>query len=244
LRLHFNDEVCGGRNKRELAHLGLVADFFGAVTMVRRLEANVAILVTKSNTCTSEQGRRSLADKAISHIYHDRGLAPIREGRGLSGALQQQALLKQLLATNADVRTDTPIGAHVADNHLLLLENIHDKTVEVFQKAGFSRISRLKMALTGPALHQQLKAISVLGIRSRTQLDAEAIAAADRLTAIGCFGVGTNQVDLDAARLRGIPVFNAPFANTRSVAELVIGEIIMLFRQIFPRSVAAHSGCW
>ena len=80
--------------------------------------------------------------------------------------------------------------------------------------------------------------MSLLGIRSRTQLTDEVLDAADRLIAVGCFSVGTNQVDLDArARKRGIPVFNAPFSNTRSVAELVIGEIVMLLRRIFPRSV-------
>ena len=77
----------------------------------------------------------------------------------------------------------------------------------------------------------------ILGIRSRTQLTAEVLDAAERLIAVGCFCVGTNQVDLDAARRRGMPVFNAPFSNTRSVAELVIGEIVMLLRRIFPRSV-------
>ena len=76
----------------------------------------------------------------------------------------------------------------------------------------------------------------MLGIRSRTQLTEKVLAEADRLMAVGCFCIGTNQVDLDAAHRRGIPVFNAPFSNTRSVAELVIGEIVMLLRRIFPRS--------
>ena len=84
----------------------------------------------------------------------------------------------------------------------------------------------------------------ILGIRSRTQLTEEVLAAANRLMAVGCFSVGTNQVDLEAARARGIPVFNAPFSNTRSVAELVIGEIVMLLRRITPRSAAAHAGKW
>ena len=85
----------------------------------------------------------------------------------------------------------------------------------------------------------------ILGIRSRTQLTrGRRRPHADRLIAVGCFSVGTNQVDLDAARVRGIPVFNAPFSNTRSVAELVIGEIVMLLRRIFPRSVAAQHGGW
>ena len=91
-------------------------------------------------------------------------------------------------------------------------------------------------------LLQAIKGVDLLGIRSRTELTSEVLAGADRLVAVGCFSVGTNQVDLDAARQRGIPVFNAPFSNTRSVAELVIGEIVMLLRRIFPRSAAAHEG--
>ena len=89
-----------------------------------------------------------------------------------------------------------------------------------------------------------MEGVHILGIRSRTQLTEEVFAASDRLMCVGCFSVGTNQVDLDAARRRGIPVFNAPFSNTRSVAELVIGEIVMLLRRIFPRSVSAHQGGW
>src|SRR6185437_9754581 len=88
------------------------------------------------------------------------------------------------------------------------------------------------------------KGVHILGIRSRTQLTPEIFAAADRLIAVGCFSVGTNQVDLGAARSQGVPVFNAPFSNTRSVAELVIGEIVMLLRRILPRSIAAHGCGW
>jgi D-3-phosphoglycerate dehydrogenase len=86
--------------------------------------------------------------------------------------------------------------------------------------------------------------VHLLGIRSRTQLTDAVFAAAPALIGVGCFSVGTNQVDLDAARRRGIPVFNAPYSNTRSVAELVVGEIIMLMRRIFPRSLVAHDGRW
>src|SRR5580692_9756780 len=127
---------------------------------------------------------------------------------------------------------------------LLLLEGVNDSAVELLQVSGFSAIERLPKALEGEALRNALKGISILGIRSRTSLTQDVFAAADQLVAVGCFSVGTNQVDLNAARRRGIPVFNAPFANTRSVAELVIGEIVMLFRQVFPRSVAAHAGGW
>jgi D-3-phosphoglycerate dehydrogenase len=127
---------------------------------------------------------------------------------------------------------------------LLFLENVNDSAVELLRSSGFAAIERQPKALEGDALRKALKGVSLLGIRSRTELTEGVFAAADQLTAVGCFSVGTNQVDLDAARKRGIPVFNAPFSNTRSVAELVIGEIVMLLRQIFPRSVAAHDGGW
>jgi D-3-phosphoglycerate dehydrogenase len=102
----------------------------------------------------------------------------------------------------------------------------------------------LPKALEGEALREAVKGVHMIGIRSRTQVDAEVLSAADRLIAVGCFNVGTNQVDIDAARRIGVPVFNAPFSNTRSVAELVIGEIVMLLRRIVPRSVSAHTGGW
>ena len=127
---------------------------------------------------------------------------------------------------------------------VLLLEGINDSAVELLRGAGYVRLTRLKQALDGAALLDAVRGVDILGIRSRTQLTAPVFAAADRLMAVGCFSVGVNQVDLAAARNRGIPVFNAPFSNTRSVAELVIGEIVMLLRRIFPRSTAAHAGAW
>lgn len=131
-----------------------------------------------------------------------------------------------------------------ADLRVLLLEGINDSAVALMQASGYTNLVRLPKALDREALHAALRGVHILGIRSRTQLDEAAFAAADRLLAVGCFSVGTNQVDLPAARGRGIPVFNAPFSNTRSVAELVIGEIVMLLRRITPRSVGAHAGEW
>ncbi len=127
---------------------------------------------------------------------------------------------------------------------ILLLEGVNDSAVELIEAAGYSSVERIPKALGGDALRRAVKGVHLLGIRSRTQIDADVLGAADRLIAIGCFNVGTNQVDIDAARRIGVPVFNAPFSNTRSVAELVIGEIVMLLRRIFPRSVAAHAGGW
>jgi D-3-phosphoglycerate dehydrogenase / 2-oxoglutarate reductase len=127
---------------------------------------------------------------------------------------------------------------------ILLLEGISDQAVQAFKDAGYSAITRLTKALDREGLAEALKDVRILGIRSRTQITAEVLDATERTAAIGCFSVGTNQVDLDAACRRGVPVFNAPFSNTRSVAELTIAEIVMLYRSIFPKSVSAHGGGW
>ena len=127
---------------------------------------------------------------------------------------------------------------------ILLLEGISDTAVQALKSAGYLNIERLAKALDGDQLKAALADVHMLGIRSRTQLTAEALAAAPRLIAAGCFSVGTNQVDLPAAQRRGVPVFNAPFSNTRSVAELTISEIVMLMRQVFPKSNSAHAQGW
>jgi D-3-phosphoglycerate dehydrogenase len=127
---------------------------------------------------------------------------------------------------------------------VLLLEGVSDSAVDLLHGAGYTNLTYFKGALDEDGLREALQGVHLLGIRSRTQLTAKAISAADRLIAIGCFSVGTNQVDLDAARSAGIPVFNAPFSNTRSVAELTLGEIIMLLRRVFAKSAAAHAGRW
>ncbi|MGY6248253.1 phosphoglycerate dehydrogenase [Bosea thiooxidans] len=127
---------------------------------------------------------------------------------------------------------------------VLLLEGINDSAVALMQQAGYTNLERLPKALDRTALIEKIRGVHVLGIRSRTQLTPEIFAAADRLFAVGCFSVGTNQVDLEAARQQGVPVFNAPFSNTRSVAELTIGEIVMLLRRIPDRSRSAHDGGW
>jgi len=127
---------------------------------------------------------------------------------------------------------------------VLLLEGINDSAVALLQYAGYTNLTRLPKALDEADLIAELESTHILGIRSRTQLTEAVLSKAKRLFAVGCFSVGTNQVHLGAARARGIPVFNAPFSNTRSVAELVIGEIVMLLRKITDRSVSAHQGGW
>lgn len=131
-----------------------------------------------------------------------------------------------------------------SDISVLLLEGIHGSAAELFAADGYSKVKTSDKALAGPALAEALRGVHFLGIRSRTQLTAEMLAAADRLLAIGCFCIGTNQVDLDTARRRGVPVFHAPFSNTRSVAELVLAEVVLLLRGIPAKNAAAHRGQW
>lgn len=126
----------------------------------------------------------------------------------------------------------------------LLLEGVHEQARRTITAQGYAQVELRRGALTGDALIEALQGVHFLGIRSRSQVDADVIAAADRLAAIGCFCIGTNQVNLQAAALAGVPVFNAPFSNTRSVAELVLAEMIMLMRGIPRRNAAAHRGEW
>ena len=126
----------------------------------------------------------------------------------------------------------------------LMLEGIHPSALELLRTAGYSQIESLTGALEGPELQAKIADAHFVGIRSRTQLTAEVLAHAHKLAAIGCFCIGTNQVDLNAARERGIAVFNAPFSNTRSVAELVLAEAILLLRGVPEKSAVAHRGGW
>ncbi|MDE0950208.1 MAG: phosphoglycerate dehydrogenase [Halioglobus sp.] len=126
----------------------------------------------------------------------------------------------------------------------LLLEGVHPSAVETLQKSGYNNIEQHKKALSAEELKAAIAGAHFVGIRSRTQLTEEVFEAARKLVAVGCFCIGTNQVDLKAATLRGITVFNAPFSNTRSVAELVLAEAILLLRGVAEKNAAAHRGEW
>jgi D-3-phosphoglycerate dehydrogenase / 2-oxoglutarate reductase len=130
------------------------------------------------------------------------------------------------------------------DLSVVLLEGIHTTAVEALRRAGYAHIHEYPKALEGDALLEAVRGAHFLGIRSRSRLSEEILAGAPYLRAIGCFCIGTNQVDLSAARQRGIPVFNAPFSNTRSVAELVLAESVMLLRDIPAKNASAHRGGW
>src|SRR5438270_5247587 len=126
----------------------------------------------------------------------------------------------------------------------VLLEGIHQTAIDALEQDGYSQIVTFPKALTGSALIDAIADAHFVGIRSRTQLTAEALAHASKLTAIGAFCIGTNQIDLGAAMRRGVPVFNAPFSNTRSVAELVLAHIIMLMRGIPHKNAVLHRQGW
>lgn len=126
----------------------------------------------------------------------------------------------------------------------LLLEGVHQSAVETLNKAGYTNIEYLKTSLSQEDLIDKIKDAHFVGIRSRTQLTEEVFAAAEKLIGVGCFCIGTNQVDLEAATRHGVAVFNAPYSNTRSVAELVLAEAILLLRGVPDKNAKAHRGVW
>jgi len=128
--------------------------------------------------------------------------------------------------------------------NILFLENISDVAVKFFNAAGYANVKKINGALSEEELIATVKNVHLLGIRSKTQITKKILDAAEKLQAIGCFCIGTNQVDLKEATNKGVAVFNAPYSNTRSVAELVIGASIMLIRRIVDKNRAAHEGIW
>jgi len=126
---------------------------------------------------------------------------------------------------------------------VLLLENIHPKAVELFKREGY-QVEAMTGAMNEEELCERIKNVSILGIRSKTQVTAKVLANANKLMSVGAFCIGTNQIDLNTCVQSGIAVFNAPYSNTRSVVELAIGQIIMLARNIFPKSEKMHQGEW
>lgn len=128
--------------------------------------------------------------------------------------------------------------------NILFLENISDVAIKQFEKAGYSNIRKVNGAISERELVKEIRNVHILGIRSKTIVTSQVLEAAKKLQAIGCFCIGVNQVDLDTATKSGVAVFNAPYSNTRSVAELVIGASIMLVRKVPDKNKAAHDGRW
>ena len=127
---------------------------------------------------------------------------------------------------------------------VLFLENISEKAVQYFKEQGYTDVKKMAGALSEEELIKVIKDVHILGIRSKTFISKKVLDSAKKLQAIGCFCIGTNQVDIKACKQKGVAVFNAPYSNTRSVAELVIGSSIMLIRKIIDKNKAAHEGIW
>ena len=127
---------------------------------------------------------------------------------------------------------------------VLFLENISDKAVQYFKQQGYADVKKVAGALSEEELIKVIKDVHILGIRSKTFISKKVLDSAKKLQAIGCFCIGVNQVDLKACKQKGIAVYNAPYSNTRSVAELVIGASILLIRRILDKNKAAHNGIW
>ncbi len=127
---------------------------------------------------------------------------------------------------------------------VLLLENIHESAVDLMLENGYTNIETIPAALDKDELIEKIRDVHMIGIRSRTELTQDVLLHANKLITVGCFSIGTNQVDKNTAKSLGIPVFNAPFSNTRSVAELVIAESIMLLRSVPKLNSNAHNGKW
>ena len=126
---------------------------------------------------------------------------------------------------------------------VLLLENVHPSAVELLAGEGF-QVEQIKGALPEAELCERVRDVHILGIRSKTRVTPRVLDEARRLLAVGAFCIGTNQIALGHAKGRGVPVFNAPFSNTRSVAEMILAEIVVLSRQLFDRSREVHAGTW
>jgi D-3-phosphoglycerate dehydrogenase len=141
--------------------------------------------------------------------------------------------------------TDKQITSYPKEKiNILLLENISDTAVKFFKDNGYTSVKKVTGALSEEDLIKEVKDVHLLGIRSKTQITPRVLDAAKKLQAIGCFCIGVNQVDLKYAKQQGVAVFNAPYSNTRSVAELVIGLSILLIRRIVDKNKAAHEGVW
>ncbi len=128
--------------------------------------------------------------------------------------------------------------------NILLLENISDAAVAELKHSGYTNVERINGALSEAELAKAVKGVHLLGIRSKTRITKKVLDSADKLLAAGCFGIGVNQIDLKAATEKAVAVFNAPYSNTRSVAELIIGLCVMLIRKIADKNTAAHNGIW
>jgi D-3-phosphoglycerate dehydrogenase len=206
----------------------------GKVEQLRKLELEGDVYVIGDGYTDYEIKAAGMANKFYAFTEN------VRRDKVIEKADHETPNLDEFLFVN-----DLPRAFSYPKNRIkiLLLEGVHPKAKEVLSAEGYS-VEYQTGALDEAELSKKIKGVSILGIRSKTQVTQAVLQAADRLMAIGAFCIGTNQIDLEAASRKGVAVFNAPFSNTRSVVELAIGEIILLMRQIPDKSVKMHQGEW
>lgn len=239
---------------------GIDEDHVFANTFVYDNDGNI-IGVDKKNLMSQEQGKvkvvKSLNLKGDKYIIGDghtdyqlKKLGLVKKFIAFTENIERKVILENAdsIAQSFDeflYVNKLPMSVSYPKSRIkvMLLENIHNDAVTIFEKEGYS-VHYYNKSLSGDELKEKIKPVYILGVRSRTQLTADVLAHANRLLAIGSFGIGTNHVDLEYAATKGISVFNAPYSSTRSVAELVIGEMIMLSRGVIEKSSKLHNGIW
>jgi D-3-phosphoglycerate dehydrogenase len=211
-----------------------LSDNNGKVEQLRRLNLSGDIYVIGDGYTDYEIKAAGLANKFYAFTENVERNSIMEKADHITPSLDEFLYLNKL---------NTTISYPKNRIHVLLLENIHPVAASILRADGFS-VETLPVALTEDELCKKIKNVSVLGIRSKTQVTARVLQHANRLMAIGAFCIGTNQIDLTAATRKGIAVFNAPYSNTRSVVEMAVAEMIVLMRKLFDKSNKMHRGIW
>lgn len=206
----------------------------GKIKQLKKINLKGNIYVIGDGYTDFELKKAGLADKFFAYTENISRDSVTKNADHITPSLEEFLFLNKL-----------PMAISYPKNRIkvLLLENIHQNAVKIFRNEGY-QVEHIKKSLSDNELAEKIKDVSILGIRSKTHVSKKVIENAKRLIGIGAFCIGTNQIDLDEALLKGVAAFNAPFSNTRSVVELALAEIIILMRNIFPKSNALHSGEW
>lgn len=206
----------------------------GKIKQLKKINLKGNIYVIGDGYTDFELKKAGLADKFFAYTENISRDSVTKNADHITPSLEEFLFLNKL-----------PMAISYPKNRIkvLLLENIHQNAVKIFRSEGY-QVEHIKKSLSDNELAEKIKDVSILGIRSKTHISKKVIENAKRLIGIGAFCIGTNQIDLDEALLKGVAAFNAPFSNTRSVVELALAEIIILMRNIFSKSNALHSGIW
>lgn len=206
----------------------------GKINQLKKINIKGNVYVIGDGYTDFELKKAGLANKFFAYTENISRDSVIKNADHITPSLEEFLFLNKL-----------PMAISYPKNRIkvLLLENVHQNAVKIFRNEGY-QVEHIKKSLSENELAEKIKDISILGIRSKTQVTKKVLENAKRLIGIGAFCIGTNQIDLDEALLKGIAAFNAPFSNTRSVVELALAEIIILMRNIFPKSNALHTGLW